>query len=206
MREITKIIEELNEIQPKWEKQIIDIEELEDIYNSDLAEIFGDLIGILRGYVKEDDESKIEYVRQLLKNKKTMDVLLQCVDKTMMHYKNFAILRGIEKRDIQIVKQFIKDSIENYVVRVDYQFCMTCDRYMIEQVEEMKAILGSMDCLTEYYVRRLFVKSAISMDFKEETGLSEEVCQLYAEMIDKYFQDIKMNIILQDTEYIRRSI
>lgn len=206
MREIKAIIDELNSIDSKWGKVIIDAKELDDIYNGVNGDLLGELIELIREYVKINDSKYMETVSELIADSKVLESVLQYVDKTLIHYNNMSCLREIEKKDKEIVGVFLGDIIENFIVRVDYNFPNEYEQYKIENIETMKKILKSIDCLTEFYVRRFFSKKAIEEDFLEETGLDVDNCKKYAEFVDIYFDKMKINILMQDTEYIKQFI
>ncbi|MBR5565686.1 MAG: hypothetical protein IKW08_05905 [Roseburia sp.] len=206
MKEIQEIISKFNEESPNWKEWIATVEELDEVYNSRDSELFSELFASIREYVKKDDKKKLEEIGKLIANEKAMDVILKCVNKMLMHYNNLSLLREIEKENKEFVGDFLEDIIENFIVRVDYQFVDEYERYKINSHDEMKTILRTIDCLTEYYVRRIFTKRAIVEDFYDETGLAKENCIRYAEIVNKYFNEMKMNILMQDTEYIRQSM
>ena len=204
MREIKEIINELNQVGTMWREFITSVEDLDDIYNNSNGELLGELLEAIRECVKKKDEHRLKEVKNLVANEKAWDSIFKCVDRMLMHYNSLEVLRETEKVNNVLVGDFLKDAIENYVVRVDYGFIEHYGEYKINSNDEMRKILNSVDCLTEFYVRRLFTKRAIVEDFANETGLSEGNCIRYAECVEKYMNEMKMNILMQDTEYIRQ--
>ena len=122
MKEIQEIISKFNEESPNWKEWIATVEELDEVYNSRDSELFSELFASIREYVKKDDKKKLEEIGKLIANEKAMDVILKCVNKMLMHYNNLSLLREIEKENKEFVGDFLEDIIENFIVRVDYQF------------------------------------------------------------------------------------
>lgn len=200
MENVAVIIEELNKIDLDWKIKICKSENMEDIGNQELIKKISDLIGIMRQYKKNLDDKHIAILSEIIADQCVMDCLLNFVDKTLVYFNIMSELRKLENEDGKLVGLFLKDVVENYIVRVDSQIVKRYGDYHLRDEHNMKRILKAIDCLTEYYVRRLFTKKSIEKDFEEETELTQENCQVYSELVDKYFQEIKMNIIMQDME------
>ena len=43
-------------------------------------------------------------------------------------------------------------------------------------------------------------------DFKDETGFGDDICKYYAELLDKNFKEIKLNILMQDMENLQTNL
>lgn len=204
---IKNIIEELNKIDNKWQKKVVEVNDLEQLYKSEHGDELGQLIDLIRQFIKSDREEEIKDILSVVDNKKAVDILINYAYDTMVHYNNMFILRELEKENCEeIVFKLIQDAFENCVLRFDYNFIDRYDHYKIKDADEMRNILRSIDCLTEYYVRRLFTKRSICEDFELETGLSKTCCEKYAELVEDNFKEIRMNIIMQDGEYIRQAM
>jgi hypothetical protein len=97
-------------------------------------------------------------------------------------------------KDPEAVMELFKDIFLNYVLRFDPNITR---RYQIKDGENaFEGILHAFDNLTDYYVKRLYVQEAVERDFCEETGLSKECGELYANLYEEHFQELKWNLIL----------
>lgn len=205
-KEIKDIIEELNQIDNKWQKIVVEATGLEGLYRSEYGEELGELVDSIRQYIKLNKENEIKDILDSLDNKKVSDVLINYAHDMLVHYNNMFVLRELERENQDIVIRLMQDAFESFVLRFDYNFVDKHSDYKIENSDEMRNILRSIDCLAEYYVRRLFTRKNMVEDFGSETGLSQACCEKYAELVDENFKDIRMNIIMQDGEYIRQNI
>ena len=205
-KEMKDIIEELNQIDDKWTKKVVEVDGLEGLYRSDYGDLLNELIEGMRQFIKLDQEKEISDILECLDNKKASEMLIKYAHDTLVHYNNMFALRELEKENKEIVLKLIQETFDCFVLRFDINFIDKYEEYKIETPDVMRRILRSIDCLTEYYVRRLFTRNNIESDFGEETGLTEECCEKYAELVDENFKEIRMNIIMQDGEYIRQTM
>lgn len=205
MEKYQVIIEELNNIDADWKIKVCENQKLEEIKNYELLQKIDELIGIIRQYKKKSDAESLEDIAQMIDAQSVIELLNQYVENSLVYFNTLSELREIERGNSEKVKEFLQDVIENYIVRVDMQIAKRFQTYNFKSEKSMVETYRAIDHLTEYYVRKLYVKSNIEEDFCEETGLSKESCQLYAELIDKYFQEIKMNIIMQGLECYRNN-
>ena len=80
------------------------------------------------------------------------------------------------------------------------------EEYHLSSEEEADKAIQSIGSLTEYYIRRLYVTKYIIDDFKDETGFGDDICKYYAELLDKNFKEIKLNILMQDMENLQTNL
>ena len=96
--------------------------------------------------------------------------------------------------------------MSNYVVRWNMELYKDFEKYHFSDSDEMQDAMTSLDALTDYYVERSLTHQNIVNDFAEETDLSEALCNYYADLLDKYYTDIKLNIIFNKVEKMSERI
>lgn len=203
MKTIKLIVNKLNEMQHDWTNYICDLKKLEDIQNADLKDNIKELLSELREYQKQEDRAALEEIETIIGNKETMKILMDYVNKALIYYNSFSALRKNQTKNEETIEKFIRDAVENYVIRFDRKIILRYSEYGFEDKASMEKALVSLDFLSDYYVKRLFIKENIADDFKGETGFTDNNCQIYAELIDAHFQDIKLNILMRNMETMK---
>lgn len=63
-----------------------------------------------------------------------------------------------------------------------------------------------MDYMTDFYVSRSYTRWGIIRDLLDESGLSEEICDYWAELIEQNYMQLKMNYIVESLESIKEKL
>ena len=69
-------------------------------------------------------------------------------------------------------------------------------------LNEIASVLEKED-VTDYYVSRSYTKKGIVRDLIDESGLSEESCEYWADLIDQNYLLLKLNYITEELGKIR---
>jgi hypothetical protein len=204
MKKIEKFISALKNMDSDWAQRICEEEDWDELNNEDMKKVLDQLVKEIRKYKKKEDTGKIEEIRKLVENKAATDRIMQYVDRTLVYYNTFSELRKTEEKDENLAGGFLQDAMKNYILRFDPQISSRHFKYGFSDETGMKRVLQSMEYLTDYYVRKRFLPQTILEDFMEETGLSEANCGVYAKLIEKHFQEIKLNLLMRNMEGIQR--
>ncbi len=196
MDRIKEAILLLDESNPDWREHIStnDDSSVPDIgqFRKNVAKLLREI----KQFVKMHDQQKLDEMKELLHDNNLADNFMRWAETTLVHYRSMEPLRGLEKENLQLCKDFISDAMDYYVVRWGRNYLRHFERYHLPDTEKIQAIITSIEVLSNYYVENSFTDEMIAEDFHEETGMSRKVCRHYAELIDTHYQDIKLNLIL----------
>lgn len=195
---IYELIQKLDETDREWKRKIQSVEDLMNLEGGVLKRQVGEIINFLRNCLKEQREDEIQEFQNAVQETGTADAFLKYAEKTLIYYNSLETLRINEKENEEFVRAFLKDAFERYIVRFDPGLTRKYAEYHMESSKDMEKALYAVECLTEYYVQRLWVKEYISRDFGEESGLKKESCEFYAELVEQYFSEIRMNMVMQE--------
>lgn len=195
---IYELIQKLDETDKEWKEKIQSVEDLTNLEGGTLKRQAGEVINFLRNCLKEQKEDEVREFQNAVQEASTADAFLKYAEKTLIYYNSLKTLRMNEKENEEFVRAFLKDAFERYIVRFDPSLMWKYSQYHMESSKDMEKALCAVECLTEYYVQRLWVKEYISRDFGEESGLKKESCEFYAELVERYFSDIRMNMVMHE--------
>lgn len=202
MQDVKRIIEELNEAFPEWKQLLENDSEFMTHAERELRSKVLDLILKLRSYQKENSIN-LEELTAYVEKKELVDVLMKYVEQTMIHYDACHPIREKSYQDPEKLKELVRDIFENYVLQYDREVYERCTRMSGVEEEKIDEILTSFDTFSEYYVKRLFVQREVVKDLRDETGLSETICEYYAQLYEENFRDLKMNVLMSGIESVQ---
>lgn len=165
-----------------------------------------ELLDEIKRIIKEGDQEKQEEIRKLLDDSVISDSFFMSIEKTLTHFRAMSCIRELEKRDIQLAKELFQKIMSDYVVRWDWKLQESFSEYHLKTAEDMKKVMQSLDALSDYYVKNTWVISRTVEDFREETELSEELCQFYGKLLDENYRELKLNLIMKCQEDIREEL
>ena len=200
MDEIKKLILQLDEQDCRWREYI---KASDDSKINDAARFRQTIVKLLlelRNILKLDDQSKADEAARLIDDKEIADSFFKHANNTLVNYRAMSHIRLLEKEDFALCKDFFDTVMSNYVVRWNMELHKEFERYHFNDRDEMQESMASLDALADYYVGKALTHKSIVKDFAEETDLSETICNYYADILDKYYMDIKLNIILNKIE------
>lgn len=204
MDEIERTVAELDQIDHNWrdtvksndENNISDIEKFH--------EYMAELLFEIRKHIKNGNFEIENHLNDYIHDNILCANLMEQAEKLLIHYHAMEPLRILERNNLQLCLSFFRDIMDNYVRRLDTSCLERFEEYKFKSSEEMQKAIESLDMLSDYYVGNSFSRKTIKEDFGEETGLSENLCEYYAELVDKCYQDIKMNLILRKVELLEK--
>lgn len=193
----------LGGIDANWE--LILLEE-EGAANDEVQKKIRLLVTLLRQELKTVDETEIRnYLSEEGIGKEAVDKLLGDAREMLQLYTGFAALREWEAKSSIELKGILDVIYQKYIVRYE-PGCLeqlkneVCDR------ERLRKLAEQMDYLTDYYVSRSYTRKKIVQDLQDETGLLEENCEYWADLIEKDYMALKMNYIVNNIERIQMSL
>lgn len=206
MDKVRKIIDSMDQMSDHWREYI---KNNDDSHIQDV-EIFRkkviELLDEIKRIMKEGDCEKLEEIRKLLDDSAIADSFFISTEKTLTHFRAMSCVRELEKKDIQLAKGLFQKIMLDYVVRWDWKLQESFNEYHLKTEEDMKKVMQSLDTLSDYYVKNTWVISRTVEDFKEETELSEELCQFYGELLEENYRELKLNLIMNGQEDMRKEL
>lgn len=196
MQNVKNILMDLDSNYPDWEQNLQENSDFSAYEDAELGHRMLDLVFSFKELCKKRESCSLDIFTELVRERKTAEILQGKVERVLIYYKAFRPIREMFSKDPEAVMELFKDIFFNYVLRFDPNITQ---RYQIKDGENENAfegILHAFDNLTDYYVKRLYVQEAVERDFCEETGLSKECGELYANLYEEHFQELKWNLIL----------
>lgn len=197
MRTINDIIKSLNSEYEDWQEKLKRDGDFFDNINEKYSDQIYELIIALKRLCKEKDRDDLDVFLEVFEDKDIAEKLQKYVEKTLIYYKAFKPLRRRCVKEKEKVEEMITDIFDNFVLRFDSDILNRYEMLNENGDNQIDEVLQSMDNLTDYYVKHLMVKKNVVKDFMDETGLPEEVCELYAELYEKNYYELKLNLLMQ---------
>lgn len=194
MENLMKALEELDNSAVEWEKLKKNGYQVsyDDLYGNTLIELITELRTQLKKYSLEECKGKL---KDFLDRYGWLDDILDYADKSLGYYRQLAALRELDGKSKELAVSFLGRAFDNYVVRANPEFINTWKQFGMKDESEMLQVIRTISFLTEFYVSHSYAKSAVKKDFYGESGLSEGVCDAYAELVDRNYMEIKINLI-----------
>lgn len=194
MESIIKRLEELSKYQINWDelKNKAYRVSFDDKYGDTLVELITELRTLLKKASFEECESKL---KELLDRYEWLDSILDHANKSLVYYHRLGALRELDKAGKELVISFLGLVFDNYVMRFNPEFVNSWEQFGMKDKTEMLKVLETINYLTNFYVSNSFAKTAIKKDFLGESGLCDEVCDSYSELVDRNYMEIKINLI-----------
>lgn len=196
LEKIKKLIAAINAEFPGWLELIDENQDFSEKCAPELKNKFFELVFAIKELCIEQEKN----VQEILKNedleKRMADVIEKHVNNSMIYYNMLQPIRNLSFQNQESAKEIIYDIFENYILRLDYEIYERYEYFNSEDENRVKRIFSAIDRLTDYYVERLLVKKEVKNDFSEETGISEEVCEYYAQLYEENFKELRLNLIL----------
>lgn len=190
----------LNDMDQNWVNKVIKDKRID---NSKLSEKFVEFLAAIKTVSKMNNGLPEEVTDVLKAEKGLLDWLEEWVESVLQGYRGFEPLRTLTTRDDETVRNFLRASFDNYVLRYDPQFAAKYCTYRLTK-EEMIRVLQLLDSITDFYIASHMTRIAIREDFEEETGLNDELCDFYASLVDENYELLLMNYIAENLANIQK--
>lgn len=206
MENIRVAISELDKHFPGWMKNAVNESNLFFEKDWKYRELLSVLITELRDIKKADNKELFGKFEQQIADDKFFELFNTYTENTLIFYRNLEELRQKNVMTQEKIKLFLGDVFKNHIIRFDPEFVERYADYNLSSEEEAENAIQSINSLTEYYIRRLYVTKYIIGDFKDETGFSDDLCKYYAELLDENYQEIKFNILLRAMDDVQSNL
>lgn len=195
-----KCLTALSDIDENWADKIVKNKRIE---NNELGQKVIEFLTILKDMAKLENRLPEEVEEALKSNSDLLGWIESWLGNALQGYRGFAPIRNLAEEDEEIVRNLLRASFDNYVLRFDPRFYERFATYRLKEGEMIK-VLQLLESLTDYYVMNHMTKNAIREDFERETGLNDDLCDFYAGLIEENYQLLLMNYIAESFAEIRR--
>ncbi|RKI39070.1 hypothetical protein D7V86_17590 [bacterium D16-51] len=197
---ISDLIQKLWSIDKKWELFVTNEEQ--ENSNEEINKLIYHLVRILRQELKAGDREEVQkYLQREKLKKETVEILVNEALELLRFYMGFSFLRELEAKDEMTFKGLLAVIYEKYIVRYEPGYVQSIEIGKCNG-EELMDIVSRITYLTDYYIARSYTAKGIIEDLQDETGLSEDNCAYWADLIDQNYQLLKMDYILEQLKRI----
>lgn len=192
MEEVIKLISDLKNSDQDWDKR----DKLSEFEAEESKEKTNILIGVTRELIRNHSEAELDDIRGAMENDRLYNSLIQVSTKTLSHYFAWEIVRNLEKDNPEMVEILLQNVMDKYVVRLEFDFQETNELYGVEDQEVFYEMLRSCDTLVNYYICRHYTRREIISDLMEETEVQKETADIFAELIEKNYDRLQRNVLI----------
>lgn len=200
---ISDLIAKLQDIDEAWEMYVLE-EQKERTEEVDL------LLTCLERSLREEwkqggREEVLEELQRAGVSVEAAEQLTRETQRSLRFYIRFEPLRKLDSQDRVALKGMLTSIYQKYIVRLEPGYVK---RLKLEgcRSEELQEMAQAMDYLTDFYVSRSYTRWGIIRDLLDESGLSEESCDYWAELIEQNYMQLKMNYIVESLENIKAKL
>ena len=181
---ISKTMQKLQEVDKEWELHLLD-------GGAEMGDEVSELVDRL-----------FTAVRQELK---TADKFIRDIQETLEFYSGFSFLRDIEENNELELRGLLSIIFQKYIIRFEPGYMNRLINTTYDG-KELIRVANQMKYLTDYYISRSYSVQGIIRDLQDETGLMEENCAYWADMIEQNYRGLKMDYLIRELERANESV
>lgn len=194
MEEIKKIINEIRSVDKDWERY----NSIKEIDGAQIEKPVNMLIEAIRNIIKEGRADELKGLQESIRNPQLCDDLIEFSRYTLKHYMSWKIVRELEKTNKELVPVLFQSIMEKFVLRLEFEFQQTYHIYQVKDEDVFYELLKSYDTLTSFYVQRHLSRKSIVQDIIEETEINNDDAELFADLIERNYKELQINIIIDN--------
>lgn len=194
---ISETVQKLQSIDEQWEMYLLDDgAEVEE----EVSGLMDRLFTAVRQELKTDSEANVR-TRLLAEqmSEKTIDRFIEEIQETLEFYAGFSFLRDLEETDELELKGLLLTIYQKYIIRFEPGYL----NYLINTKysgEELTRVANQMKYLTDYYISKSYSVQGIIRDLQDETGLAQQNCVYWADIIEQNYMILKMDYLIRELE------
>lgn len=196
MERIKAIIKEIKQTDPNW----AEYREVSDIKGNDTLRLLNQLVEAIRPLLKQNRKKELEELPGIVGSDVLSKDIIEFSQYTLRHYYAWSLVRELEDTKKELVPILFQNIMDRAILRVDFDFFETFETYEAKDQDQFMDMLNSFDTLVTYYVQKHFIRKAIIRDIMEETEISDENAEVFADLIEKNYRELQINIILDKLE------
>ena len=115
------------------------------------------------------------------------------------------MLRELEDRSDESVRGLLSTIYNKYIVRFEPGYLNNFANKKYDE-EVLGNLVACITYLTDYYIARSYTMQGIIKDLEDESGLSQENCEYWGELIEQNYSMLKMNYIVSELGKIKKRL
>ena len=192
MENIKKHIKEIEITDENWKKYNC----IDDVKNPQTKDLLNILISEMRELIKQERNDKLKELENDINNSQLYDDLMDFSKHTLRHYYAWKAVKELEKANKELIPALFQNIMDKFVLRLELDFKQTYSVYYVESEDDFSELLRSYDALVTYYVKRHFSRKWIIADIMEETEIDSEDAELFADLIERNYRELQLNIMI----------
>ncbi len=200
---ISKTMQKLQEVDKEWELHLLDGgAEMGD----EVSELVDRLFTAVRQELKTGSKTNVR--ARLLEeqmSEETADKFIRDIQETLEFYSGFSFLRDIEENNELELRGLLSIIFQKYIIRFEPGYMNRLINTTYDG-KELIRVANQMKYLTDYYISRSYSVQGIIRDLQDETGLMEENCAYWADMIEQNYRGLKMDYLIRELERANESV
>lgn len=194
---LSQTIQKLRAIDKQWEESLWDDgPETTD----EVSGLIDCLFTAVRQELKTDSEKNVRTLLLAEKmSEESADRFISEIQETLEFYVGFSFLRDLEKTDELELRGLLLTIYQKYIVRFEPGYL----NYLMDTKyngEKLVRVADQMKYLTDYYISKSYSVQGIIRDLQDETGLVQENCVYWANMIEQNYMALKMDYLIRELE------
>ena len=153
----------------------------------------------------EEPETVREYLRLLKVRNETAEKLIKTAKSMLQIYMEFSLLRELEDRSDESVRGLLSTIYNKYIVRFEPGYLNNFANKKYDE-DVLGNLVACITYLTDYYIARSYTMQGIIKDLEDESGLSQENCEYWGELIEQNYSMLKMNYIVSELGKIKKRL
>lgn len=194
-KRISELLQTLQSTDEQWGLMILDRRRAQ---GEEIHARINQLLSILRQELKtEDAEAVCEYLRHMRVQEEVAEKLVEEAEDMLWIYEKLSLLRELEDRDEAALRGLLSTVYQKYIIRFEpgYLNSVSGGKYDGEVLRQLSACMAN---LTDYYIIRNYSLRGMVKDLEDESGLSKENCEYWADLIEQNYLSLKMNYIVSE--------
>lgn len=207
MKKLKKIIDEFGSKYPHWDQVVAEFLDSDDDepkpQDQEIMDEFSEILEKIVDVAKAEDLTAKD-MAVAFADLACEDFILKYISIKMESYFNYAPLRQLAEEDV-FKAQFCIDLIwSSYIVRFNSH--MIFDEKIPMNEEDYKTVSVQLDRFVDRCISRQLHRSAVIIDLKDESHLSQEICEYIADKFEKEYNQIRLNYIIYRLSSCEKSI
>ncbi len=198
MEKIKKLINKIETADENW----VQYHCIEDVKNDQTKDLLNILITEIREMIKQDRNDSLKELADHIKNPQLYDDLMKFSKHTLKHYYAWKVVKELEKENKELIPALFQNIMDKFVLRLELDFQQTYSFYYVEKEDDFFELLKSYDTLVSYYIKRHFSRKSIIADLIEETEIENEDAELFADLIERNYRELQLNIIIDGLSHL----
>lgn len=207
MKKLKKLIDEFSSKYPQWDEIVAEFLDSDDEepkpQDQEIMDEFSEILEKIVDVAKAEDLTT-EDMSAAFEDLACREFIQKYISLKMESYFNYAPLRKLSAED-SFKAQFCIDLIwSSYIVRFNSH--MIFDEKVPMNEEDYKTVSVQLDRFVDRCISRQLHRTAVIIDLKEESHLSQEICEYIVDKFEKDYNQIRLNYIIYRLSSCEKSI